>query len=400
MKEKKRSVVGEKILYTIGIVLAYLVGRKLPLYGVDCSAYALQRIDAQVILQQAINGDLTQTSIFSLGFSPYIAASMLKQFLFAGQNNKQKAKVSPRKANYAMLFCMMLIAMMQAVLRVHGLAYQADGQEVIWNKMICVVEMIAGMLILIWLSDRNQKYGIGGRSALIFVNIIDGLLASFATVENSRELVVPLLISLVVLMIFLFMENTEKHIPLQRISIHNIHADKNYLAIKCNPVGIMPVMFATAAFMFPRFVCSLLAAIMPDNAAILWCNENMILTRPLGIVVYILVLFLLTIAFGFVMVNPSDLSEHFLKNGDTILGMHAGKETRRYLTRNLLMFSLLSSLVMSICVGLPMVLQARGGMSQSLAVIPSSVMIATGIWSSLYQEFAALKKYDSYESFI
>ena len=104
--------------------------------------------------------------------------------------------------------------------------------------------------------------------------------------------------------------------------------------------------------------------------------------------------------FSLVLVNPTDRSEHFLKSGDTILGIHAGKETRRYLTRNLLMFSLLSSLVMSICVGLPMVLQVQGGMSQSLAVIPSSVMIATGIWSCLYLEFAALKKYVSYKSFI
>ena len=208
MKETKRSVVGEKLLYTVGIALIYLIGRKLPLYGVDYSVYVDRTIDAQVIFQQAINGDLTQTSIFSLGFSPYIAASMLKQFLFAGQRNKKKAKTSPRKANDVMLFCMMLIAMIQVVLRVHGLAYQADGQELIWTKMICAVEMIVGMLILVWLSDRNQKYGIGGRSALIFVNIIDGLLVALGTVENSRELVVPLLISLVVLMIFLFMENT------------------------------------------------------------------------------------------------------------------------------------------------------------------------------------------------
>ena len=400
LKRKERSVVGEKLIYTIGIVLAYLVGRKLPLYGVDCSAYVAKSIDAQSIFQHAINGDLTQTSIFSLGFSPYICASMLRQFFFAGKKQKKKAKVSPRRANDAMLFCMMMIAVVQAVLRAQELTYLANGQPLLVNRGISIVEMITGMMILVWISDRNQKYGIGGRSALIFINVLDGLLATLSAVENTRELGLPLLISFVVLVIFLFMENTEKHIPLQRISIHNIHADKNYLAIKCNPVGIMPLMFATAAFMFPRFVCSILAMMFPTNETILWWNQNMTLTKFLGIGIYIVILFVLTILFAFVMVNPEELSEHLQKSGDSIRGIRAGKETRRYLRKNLIQFSLLSSLVMSFCVGLPMWLQVRGGLSPALSVLPSSVMIATGIWSGLYQEFAALKKFDSYKSFI
>ena len=126
----------------------------------------------------------------------------------------------------------------------------------------------------------------------------------------------------------------------------------------------------------------------------------MTLTKSLGIGIYIVILFVLTILFAFVMVNPEELSEHLQKSGDSIRGIRAGKETRRYLRKNLIQFSLLSSLVMSFCVGLPMWLQVRGGLSPALSVLPSSVMIATGIWSGLYQEFTALKKFDSYKSFI
>lgn len=400
MKNRDRSIVGDKFLYTIGIVLVYLVGRKLPLYDVDYTSYAAKSIDAQTIFQHALNGDLTQTSIFTLGFSPYICASMLKQFFFAGSKDKKKGAQSPQKANRTMLACMMVIAVLQAVVRAQELRYQTAEASVIWSRGISIVEMITGMLFLIWLSDRNQKYGIGGRSALIFVNLVDGLLAALATVENSRELLPPLLISFVVLVIFLFMENTEKHIALQRIAIHNIHADKNYLAIKCNPVGIMPVMFTTAVFMFPRFLCMILGRLFPQNHTIMWWQENMNVTKPLGIGVYAAILCLLTLLFSFVMMNPEELSENFQKTGDTICGIHAGTDTKRYLRRNLILFSCISSFAMSFCVGLPLILQMQGGLSQSLAVIPSSVMIAAGIWSGLYQEVTALRMYDTYKPFI
>lgn len=399
-RSKEKSVVALKLIYTLGIVIVYLIGRNVPLYGVDYAAYQDIVIDTQTIFSQAINGDLSRYSIFSLGFSAYICASMLGQLFRSGRRGNGKSKTSAKRSNQKILFLTLVIGVVQSILRSMELIYKVRNEDLLVTLVVVIVEMIAGMFLLLWLSDRNQKYGIGGRSALIFINVIDGLLATLRTIEDYQELVVPLIISGIVLIIVLIMENTEKRMPLQRISIHNVHADKNYLAIKLNPVGIMPIMFATAAFMIPRFFVSMLASIFQDNAVVFWLNDNMSLTRPLGIGVYVFILFFLTISFAMIMISPGELTEKFLKSGDSLRDIRAGKMTKRYLTFSVLAISILSSLVMSICVGLPMVLQIRGGMSQTLSVIPSSLMILTGIWSSLYQEFVALRKYDSYKSFI
>lgn len=80
-----------------------------------------------------------------------------------------------------------------------------------------------------WLTSRNKKYGIGGQTALIYLNILDGILTT-----------------------------------VQRISIHNIYADKNYMAIKLNPIGVMPAMFSMAFFMVPQLLISLFIMVFPE----------------------------------------------------------------------------------------------------------------------------------------
>lgn len=134
-----------------------------------------------------------------------------------------------------------------------------------------------------WLTSRNKKYGIGGQTALIYLNILDGILTT-----------------------------------VQRISIHNIYADKNYMAIKLNPIGVMPAMFSMAFFMVSQLLISLFIMVFPENAGLLWVEENMVLTKPLGIAVYVIILYTLTVGFSRVFLNPKDITEQFFKSGDSI----------------------------------------------------------------------------------
>ena len=267
------------------------------------------------------------------------------------------------------------------------------------TRMIATMEMVAGVMIIIWLSSRNKRYGIGGQTALIFVNILDGIRTTLTSAEQDM-LYVPIAISLLVMFVMLIMENAEMRIPLQRISIHNIYADKNYLAIKLNPIGVMPAMFGTAFFMVPQIIIRILKMIFPQNETILWWNNNMVLTKPLGVVIYICVLYALTIGFSRVFINPKELTEQFLKSGDCLENIRAGKDTKRYLSKTITRVSILSATVMSICLGLPMILQMYGKMDNLLTTLPSSIMMLTGIWCNLYREVVAIKELDEYKPFI
>ena len=196
------------------------------------------------------------------------------------------------------------------------------------------------------------------------------------------------------------LENSEKRIPLQRISIHNIYADKNYLAIKLNPIGVMPVMFSTAFFMLPQLLVNGLAWLFPGQETILWWQENLVLSKPLGVAVYIAVLYGLTIGFSRVFLNPSEITEQFLKSGDSLVGIHAGRDTKRYLSRNITRISLFSATALSLCLSVPMVMRLNGYMDESLTALPTSIMMLTGIWSNLYRETLAIRDMDAYEPFI
>ena len=398
-KEKREVVFYQKLLYTIFTILVYLVGRSIPVYGVDTAAYQQVEIDAQGLLTQTISGDQNRYSIFALGISPIMISSILSQLVLAFRSSDAKAKMSPKKNKLIILSFAFLIALVQAFMRSRELIFLVMPEPEIIVRLIAGLEMVVGVMLIIWLSHRNQRYGIGGQTALIFVNIIDGILRNVFS-SHSSSLLLPLLISLAVLCVMAIMENTEKRIPLQRISIHNIYADKNYLAIKLNPIGVMPAMFSTAVFMLPQLVIAILHSQFPQNATLVRLKEQMTLNQPFGIIVYIVILYLLTLIFSRVFVNPTELTEQFLKSGDSIVNIHAGKDTKRYLSKTIFQMSLVSATVMAVCLALPMFIQLRGVMEGSLVMLPSSVMMLTGIWCNLYREAQSIRDYDSYKALI
>lgn len=397
-KKQKTSIIKYKLLYTILILLVYLVGREIPLYGIDLSAYMDKSITAEELLMQTVGGDMYRYSLLALGISPYVVSSIVTQAYVAYKRVGSKGKISPKKTSIITLTATLILALVQAVLHVRDLQFAVTGINLIFAQVLTVFQMVAGVMLIIWLAERNKNYGIGGQTALIYVNIADGIVATLSG-HSFEELGLPLIISAALILVVIVMENTEFRIPLQRISIHNIYADKNYLAIKMNPIGTMPVMFATAFFMLPRMIVNVLLVLMPQNSNVLWWNENLALTKPVGIGVYIGIIYVLTITFSMIFVNPGELTEQYLKSGDCLLDIHAGKDTKRYLVRKLWVIGFISATVMSVCLGTPLMLQYMGDLDSTLVMLPSSAMLLTGMWCSLYQEYCAVKSFESYEMF-
>lgn len=192
---------------------------------------------------------------------------------------------------------MMVIAFIQAYQKVQTFVYKdMDAQMLLITKVIVFIQLIAGMLIVVYMCDRTTKYGIGGRMSVFMINIVDGMMNMFAG-QKADRLILPVIIGVVEIAIMIIIETTEKRIAVQRVSINNIYADKNYLAYKLNPVGAMPLMFTSAVFMLPQFVCSGLYYLYPDNQKIAWLVDNLRLTAVFGIIVYLAIIVLLTIYF-------------------------------------------------------------------------------------------------------
>ena len=133
-KRQKEHVLLYKILYSLMIMLVYMIGRNIPLYGIDLKAYEDVSVDAQSILLQALSGDMKNCSLFILGLWPYMIASILAVLLVAIISLDSSRKISPRKLNIWTLFFMMVIAFIQAYQKVQTFVYKdmdADRKSVV-----------------------------------------------------------------------------------------------------------------------------------------------------------------------------------------------------------------------------------------------------------------------------
>ncbi len=390
----------QKLIYTLFIMAAYLVGRELPLFGVDLAAYDAFRDKSADLIMQTIGGDRYKTSLLALGISPFMFSTLIIQMLVSVKNADSKSKTSPKKVTWATLQLMFVWAAVQAYFTTQSTLYIYDGGvELIIAKIVSGVEMVTGAFVILWLATRNGKYGVGGQTVLIYVNILDSIVNTVRTVE-FEELKIIGVVSVLALLFTIIFENSEYRIPMQRISIHSIYSDKNYIPIKLNPIGMMPVMFSSAFFMVPTYTCTLLTMLFPDNASFAWAKENMDTAHPLGITVYVAVLYVITIVFSFIFISPKNLAENLQKSGDSITGLKAGRRTRSFIAHRILVIGIFSATFMSLFIGLPLYLSLLGYVPASVMSLPSILIAMASINCNLYREFRAVRDYDAYIPFI
>lgn len=399
MKTSRTYELGRRLLFTILILVIYMAGRSVLLYQVDPAAYHLEELDAQNIMASMISGDRYQYTVFALGIMPYITSSLLMWVFLALRGSDFKARISPRKMARTKLVLMLVIAIAAAVSRAGDLVFKDSPLDVQALKAIAAAEMMAGACVIYGMASLNRKQGIGGQSPIILVNIVDGLALTLqkATMEQLQE---PAVLCLLMVLVMLMMENVMVRIPVQRVSVHNDYAKGSYIPLKLDPIGVMPVMFAVSFLMIFRFVVRLLLYLFTNSQGLQSVYERLELTDSTGAGVYLGIIFALNILFSFLMISPGDLAENLQKNGDSIVNVYAGKKTKRYLQKKLLLLDLFSGSIFCLLMGTSLALALGGKVPSELAMLPSRAMILTSFTISLYREIKAYWKFDSYSFFI
>ena len=394
MKEKTH-LVRNRCLFSIVIIVIYFLCHRIPLNGIDMSAYDNLGLDLGAVLSLAVNGSNKQCYVMSLGISPYITASLVISILFAMRSKEARARTSPKAMNYWITAVTFIVTLVQSIFYALNLKYVDRN---VMSVLLAILELMAGASIAQYLLMKNQKYGVGGFAPIIIVNMTETLIGTLMK-STIDALMIPLGISFVMVVIMIFMEMHEKKIPLQRVSVHNVHADKNYLAIKYNSVGFMALMFGSAIFMIPQLIVALIHH-YHKSEIINFLFKNLNMSTVFGIRVYVVMMFVFTVLLSLLFVNPKDLSDDLLQGGDCIENIPAGKPTRRYIRKWVLFFSCLSGLVMCGCLSLCMYLQYKGIVDASVAMLPTTFMLLSGFICSIYLEIRAYRDFDSYKPFI
>ncbi len=386
-----------RLLVTILILAVYLTGRIVPLYGIDQAAYRAETLSAQTLMDSMISG--TRYGVFALGIMPYITSNLIIWIFTVLRGAKYRARVSMRRQERITAALMLGIAFASACSRRNGLIFAPSLLSTQTLRSIAVLEMVLGATVVYWLAGWNKERGIGATTPMIYVNIVSQLIT---TGRNStwEQLRIPVVLSLAVATVIFLMEQVIIRIPVQRVSIHNLYADKSYIPFKLNPIGIMPVMFALSFFMIPRELARVLLGIAGENRMLRTFYERMNLNDPIGAAVYLAGIFTLNIVFSFVMIAPGELAEQLQRTGDSIVNVYAGKKTRQYLRGKLFLLAILSGSVMCLMMGISLYLALKQEIAPELALLPATAMILTGLLCPLYREIKSYWKFDSYSFFL
>lgn len=388
-----------RTLVTVLAVAVYMFCRTIVLYGVSVDDATARAAGAPNLLSMMLSGDRYRITVMALGVAPYINASLLVQILFAFRSASSRAKISKMQHERWRLVTSIAFALVMAVMLAFGLTFE-EGAGSLWAlRLIAIAEVFAGAMLTNFLCIQNEKHGVGASMPIILVNIATSLAQSLDVNHFSSFPWVWALCAIAIVGTIL-MENSLIRLPLQRVSIHNVHADQNYLAYKRSPMGIMPVMFAASAFLLPYYFIGWLSSVFPGNASIAYAADHMSLTDPVGAGVYLALIVALSVLFSFLMLNPKDTAHQLQRNGDSIVGLPAGKQTERRLSGIVLTWSLVAGVLQAACMAVSLALAMQGGIPTALALIPASVMIVVSICCSLAQEIMAYYRYDAYRFFM
>ena len=340
----------KRIVYTILLLLVYRLGTFIVLPGIDSTMLANLQDTASTGLVGLLNmfsgGAFGNASIFALGVMPYISASIVIQLLgvFVPYFRKlqMEGESGRRKMNQLTRYLTIVILCIQGPAYMASLHSQIPDDAFLainrlgWSSfmfnLVSTVILIGGTMFVMWLGERITDRGIGnGISLIIMVGIIArlpyALTAEVGEKVNSTTgglllLVVELIILFFVFVAAIALVQATRRVPVQYakriVGNKQYGGARQYIPMKINAAGVMPIIFAQALMLFPLIFSNFdatrgFAAVM-SNYTGFWYN---------------FVFFIFVVAFTYfytaVTVNPTMMAEDMKKNGGFIPGVKPGK---------------------------------------------------------------------------
>lgn len=386
MNQTRRAywrVVG-KFGWSMLIIVCYFLGNKLILPFIDISkVFAIGGATDAIIFANAVTGgNLRQLSLFSLGLSPWMSSMLIWQML-AVTKLFGVHKLSGNWQQWGQMILTAVIAMIQGLVIVLRANY-IEGYQIPEVIIIVLLVLVAGTFLMVWLADLNAAYGVGGSIMLI----IPGMIAYLPQDVRATLERVPLeeywygiiaAFTIFLLLTSIIVEKAKYRVPINKVSIHNRFKKYSYFDMRLNPAGGMPVMYAMTIVTIPQYVLILLLVFYPDNTAFQQASAAITVGRPVWFLIYFLIIVSLGYAFAFINVNPEQVAQNMMKNGEYVYGIYPGKATRDFLTRLLWHFAFVGVVYLVMMAFLPILLVLKDIQLMSLGMIPGVFLIFNGM---------------------
>ena len=410
--------VRDKIVVTLGLLLAYRFGFQIPIPGMDASYLEkiAQGLQGQVfgVMNAFTGGAIGQTAIFALGIMPYISASIIFSML---------AKVSPKieavakegaagqkKINQWTRLATVPIALLQASFIYTGVFMQntemiAPGVDPgIGLFLLVVLSLAGGSILVMWLGELITEYGVGnGASLIIMAGIIADMPAAIAgmvtTVDFYNRMLFLVGMWMVIVVVIVYITKGARRIPIQYARLTRgrrvYGGQKHYLPLKINMAGVMPIIFASILFVIPGVIFTALGAQWLQN----------VFTDQQGFVhitLYAVMIFAFCFFWNRLMFNPDEIADNLREHGSFIPGIRPGAKTSEYLSQTLTRLTLAGAAFLTVIAVVPNFITMNTGVTGRMAYFlgGTSVLIVVGVAQDMVDKLNAQLLMRNYEGFV
>lgn len=415
----KDPILKRKALFTLFIFFAFRIFAFLPVPAIDLDRLRALFAENQFLslLDIFSGGTLINFSVMALGLNPYINASIVIQlatviFPHLEQLSKE-GEYGRHKINQYTRILTLPLTIFQAV----GIYILLRNQNVITQLsplefFSFIFTMVAGTMILVWFGELISEYGLGnGISLLIFAGIVGRLpviLGQTFAIFNQEvifNIIIFLILGLLVIAGIVFINEAVRKIPVvyaKRIRGNRMYqGGTNYLPLKLNQAGVIPIIFAVSFVLFPQLIGNFLLS--SKNPAVAKVASFLVTTfSPEGFF-YNFFYFVLVIAFTYfytvVVFNPQKISEEIQKNGGFIPGIRPGQATKQYLERIVYKITSVGALFLGIIAILPAIVSRVTNMD-NLVIGGTGILIVVSVILETFKNIEAQLVMRNYDRFV
>ena len=366
-----------KILITIGFLFIYRLLAYVPVPGVDTAVIASffdsHQADALGLFNMFSGNAVERLSIISLGIMPYITASIIMELLAATfPNLAQMKKERDGMVKYMQIirYATIAITIVQAIgvsIGLQGMTGKDGSSAILVDHstfmLLATVSMLAGTMLLMWIGEQITQSGIGnGVSLIIFAGIVSAIpsgISQAVTMVNTGAMNFLTLLAIIILivatiLVIIYVELGERRIPVtyakKTMLQHQNKRVMNYIPVKVNLSGVIPVIFASAILMFPMTVLS--SSTNPYVQAVAdVLNPHHYFFNVLQ--------FLFVVFFAYfyasIVFNAKDISDNLKRQGGFIPGVRPGDSTKEFLNETASRLTFTGAIYLGLVATLPWV---------------------------------------------